>query len=65
MSTITIFKDSKALIGNHEADSSAICIVTCDDSYDEKLLSVIGNTALDAIKNKSKGWKFFVEFNDL
>ena len=65
MSTITIFKDSKALVGNFEADSSAICIVNADDLYDEKLLSVLGNTELDTIKNKSKGWKFFVEFNDL
>lgn len=63
MSAITVFRNSPAKISRElfHLDDDAIALIECDDSYDEKALSIVGEDDLKDFAKKSKEFKFFCE----
>jgi hypothetical protein len=59
MSRITIFNDHPAMTGDYSDDINAIALIECDDSYDQKALSLQGIMDIKAFTVKAKRLKFF------
>ncbi len=51
MSTITIFNNEPACLGNHETNHDAVAIINCDDCFDELFLNCTGSDQVYKVIN--------------
>lgn len=61
MTTITIFRNTPARIGNYKEDVQAIAIINCDDKYIKRILTVQGRMDLKNFLKGAKKYKLFFE----
>jgi hypothetical protein len=61
MSTVSVFSNRPAMIGDFSLDDACVAVINCDDSYDKKALELVGKEQVKAFEKRSRTWMWFVE----